>query len=234
MMSQVLFGERYSVIDRSGSWIKVMTGFDNYSGWIDLEHLIFTPDEEGGTGSVLNRSLLCYKSDGTKLVLEAGCEVFNPDFTGKSFTAGRNIYKTSEDFSSHYVTSSEAPAETAMKFINSPFIWGGRIPSGIDCSGLTQLAYKIAGISIPRDAAAQAEDGTPVDFIDEAMPGDLAFFGNERGRILHVGMFISRSLLIHASGRVRIDPVDHLGIFRKETNSYCCNLRRIRRILQHS
>jgi cell wall-associated NlpC family hydrolase len=231
MLSQILFGEKYSVTDKAGSWLKIETVFDKYMGWIDTGHVQHSPDESGAVGHILNRSLLCYKNDKSKLVLEAGCEVFNPDFEKKIFFAGTNQYNTGGEFSSSYVSSEDSLADTAIKFINSPYIWGGRIPSGIDCSGLTQLVYKIKGIPIPRDSWNQAEVGKPVDFIDQAEPGDLVFFDNDRGKISHVGMILSRGLVIHASGRVRIDSIDHQGIFKTEIGAYSHRLRMIRRIM---
>jgi hypothetical protein len=230
MLSQILFGEKYTIVDKSGSWLKIMTLFDNYLGWIDIDHLQFSIAEGNSCGYVLNRTLVCTRNDNTRMVLEAGCEVFNPDFDDKTFTIGKNIYTALSDFGKHYISTNDALPDIAMKFINSPYIWGGRIPSGIDCSGLTQLAYKIFSIPIARDAANQAEEGKLIDFIDEAIPGDLAFFGNSNGRISHTGMIISRGLIIHASGRVRIDTVDHQGIFRNEINGYSHTLRTIRRI----
>ena len=97
MLSQVLFGEKYIVLDKSGKWIKIETLFDKYMGWIDMDHLQQSADEDNTTGKVLNKSLLCFKNDKTKIVLEAGCEVYNPDFDKKQFSIGKNISTTTSD-----------------------------------------------------------------------------------------------------------------------------------------
>jgi gamma-D-glutamyl-L-lysine dipeptidyl-peptidase len=230
MLSQVLFGEKYSVIDNAGSWIKIETVFDKCVGWIDGEHQQDSPLEGIQCGHVLNRSLVCYKNDKTKMILEAGCEVFNPDFEDKIFYIGKNQYTTDREFSNKFISTNDSLTETAMKFINSPYILGGRIPSGIDCSGLVQLVYKIHGISLPRNSWAQADAGSNIDFIDLVEPGDLVFFDDERGKIAHVGMILSKNSVIHAYGRVRIDTIDHQGIFKPEINGYSHKLRTIRRI----
>lgn len=232
MFSQILFGEKYIIIQKSGKWIKIESIFDSYHGWIDTDHLQHSLVTGNDPGIVLNKSLLCYKNDKTKLVLEAGCEIYRPDFENKTFIAGEDIYYAVPEFNDSYIVSKDSVPETAMKFINSPYIWGGRIPSGIDCSGLTQLAYKIHGITIPRDSWKQAEVGEDVNFIDETKPGDLVFFDNENNRISHVGMILSRGLVIHASGRVRIDTIDHQGIFKPEIGRYSHRLRMIKRIIK--
>jgi gamma-D-glutamyl-L-lysine dipeptidyl-peptidase len=231
MLSQILFGEKYTITDKAGTWIKIETLFDKYAGWIDTDHIQNSIAGDISSGHVLNRSLLCFKNDSSKLVLEAGCEIFNPDFENRTFMAGNTQYTASSEFSSAFISTNDSLADSAMKYINSPYIWGGRIPSGIDCSGLTQLVYKIKGIPIPRDSWQQAEAGINVDFIDQAEPGDLVFFDNDRGKISHVGMILSRGLVIHASGRVRIDSIDHQGIFKAEIGTYSHKLRTIRRIL---
>ena len=120
-----------------------------------MGHLQHAATGDRSSGQVLNRSLLCFKNDNSKLVLEAGCEVFNPDFENKTFIVGDTQYTTSPEFNDTYISTTDSLADSAMKYINSPYIWGGRIPSGIDCSGLTQLVYKIKGIPLPRDSCSR-------------------------------------------------------------------------------
>ena len=122
--------------------------------------------------------------------------------------------------------------ENAMMYINAPYLWGGRSPFGIDCSGFTQLVYKIAGKKLPRDAYQQAEIGQTLSFVEEAQSGDLAFFDNEEGSIVHVGILLQDNEIIHASGKVRIDKIDHQGIFNVDTKRYSHKLRLIKKILK--
>ena len=115
--------------------------------------------------------------------------------------------------------------------MNAPYLWGGRSPFGIDCSGFTQLSFKLNGYKLPRDAYQQVELGTPLSFVEEAEAGDLAFFDNEEGKIVHVGILLNDHQIIHASGFVKIDRFDHYGIFNSDTKRYSHTLRVIKRIL---
>ena len=231
MLSQVLFGEKYIILDQIDHWVKIETVFDSYQGWIDINHIQHTEETVSVESHVLNRSLTCFKEDQSKLVLEAGCEVYNPDFKRLTFKVSDHIYTTEEGFNNSFFSNNESLPQYGMKFLNAPYIWGGRIPSGIDCSGFTQLVYKVSGKAIPRDSWQQAEVGAAISFINEAKPGDLVFFDNDRGRITHVGMILAEGLVIHASGRVRIDTIDHQGIYKQELGDYSHKLRTIRRII---
>ena len=122
--------------------------------------------------------------------------------------------------------------KNAFYFLNSPYLWGGRTPFGIDCSGFVQIAARLSGISLPRDTQEQAEEGEIINLISEAKPGDLAFFDNIDGRIIHVGIILENGQIIHASGKVRIDTIDHQGIFNEESKKYSHQLRVIKRIIQ--
>jgi hypothetical protein len=231
MLSQVLFGEKYTILDSAGHWYKIKTCFDDYSGWIDIDHLHHSADAHGSRGYVITRSLLCYKPDKTRLVLEPGCEIYHPDFEKKTFSVAGNTYTAGDDLNEGIINNELPLPDTAMRFLNSPYIWGGRIPSGIDCSGFTQLVYKLLGIAIPRDSWQQAEKGETIGFLEESRAGDLACFDNERGIITHVGLILARGLVIHSSGRVKIDIIDQQGIFRSDTRKYSHHLRLLKRIL---
>ena len=127
-------------------------------------------------------------------------------------------------------TTKEKLVGNALIYLNTPYLWGGRSPFGIDCSGFTQVVYRLQGISLPRDAYQQAEIGTTLSFIEESEPGDLAFFDNNEGKIIHVGIILENNHIIHASGKVRIDRIDQQGIFNKEKGQHTHKLRLIKSI----
>jgi cell wall-associated NlpC family hydrolase len=118
----------------------------------------------------------------------------------------------------------------AMLYLNAPYLWGGRTPFGIDCSGFVQMVYKLQGLKLLRDASQQATQGEVISLLAEAEQGDLAFFDDEEGNITHVGMIIDSQRIIHCSGRVQIDNLDHEGIFNVRLQKYTHKLRLIKRI----
>jgi cell wall-associated NlpC family hydrolase len=123
----------------------------------------------------------------------------------------------------------ESLKEKALQYLDTPYLWGGKTACGIDCSGFSQQVYKSFGIRLPRDSYQQAEMGEVVGFLVEATCGDLAFFDNDEGRITHVGIMLNNHEIIHSSGKVRIDKIDHQGIINAETGVRTHKLRIIKR-----
>lgn len=216
MISQLLFGEAIEILDTKKNWTKIKSLYDNYEGWIDSKQYAPISDEdfEKRDTEIITEKVLYYNYQEEKFLLSIGSEVerVNPQETSP------------EDLR-------DLIAETALGFINVPYLWGGRSFFGIDCSGFTQIVYKVNGIQIPRDAYQQAELGEVLDFVEEAQPGDLAFFENEDGKIIHTGIMLEDQKIIHAHGKVRIDELDSTGIFNKNLNKHTHKLRFIKRIL---
>jgi len=115
--------------------------------------------------------------------------------------------------------------------LNAPYLWGGKTPFGIDCSGFTQMVYKLNGYNLLRDASQQATQGIPLSFIEESEPGDLAFFDNNEGLITHVGIIMENNYIIHAHGKVRIDRLDHSGIYNVDKKTHTHKLRVIKKVI---
>ena len=125
----------------------------------------------------------------------------------------------------------ESLIDTALLYLNSPEVKGGRSPFGIDADGFSQMVYRTIGILLKRRSDQQASQGTPLSFIEESEPGDLAFFDGPDGVINHVGLIMGDNYIIHCDGRVRIDRLDHTGIFNTELRKYTHPLRVIVRVV---
>src|SRR5690606_7204908 len=121
---------------------------------------------------------------------------------------------------------------TAFLYLNAPYLWGGKTPFGIDCSGLTQMVYRLNGHKLFRDASQQAPQVEALSVIEESTPADLAFFDNAEGEIIHVSIIMKNNYIIHAHGKVRIDRLDHTGIFNADTGKYSHKLRVIKKIVE--
>ena len=216
MVSQLLYNEMYEVLDEKPGWKLIRTMSDHYEGWIQgIQH------HEIGEQEVL------------ALQAKESYIVDQPTITykGKSLSIGTIVHEPVAG--SMTIPGRFVPAmmiEFAQKLMDAPYLWGGRSIFGIDCSGFVQLCARAAGKLLPRDASEQVKEGELVYFLPEIQPGDLAFFGNEDGKIVHVGMMLDNERIIHASGKVRIDYLDQTGIFNKERNEHTHRLQVIKRI----
>ncbi|MGA5126644.1 NlpC/P60 family protein [Streptomyces pseudogriseolus] len=95
---------------------------------------------------------------------------------------------------SSYATKAEKALAFARAQIGKPYVWGATGPGSYDCSGLTQAAWKAAGVSLPRTTYDQVNAGTTVP-VSQAQPGDLVFFYDD---VTHVGLYIGNGMMIHA------------------------------------
>jgi len=227
MITQLLFGDVFEVLDNKGNWLQIKNAYDDYIGWIDGKQQLSISSEEFGT---LKNKIYTNDYSGT---LTSNKETYSllpaSSFpSNQAFSLGGFSFEPKLPLLPFAVNRADEIQSIALSFLNAPYLWGGKTPFGIDCSGLTQIVYKIAGIKIKRDAVQQANQGQSLSFLTEANPGDLLFFDNADGEIVHVGILLSENRIIHASGKVRIDKIDHQGIFNQENKSYSHNLRLIK------
>jgi gamma-D-glutamyl-L-lysine dipeptidyl-peptidase len=228
MVNQLLFGEAMRVTDKKKDWIKIESLHDSYPGWI-RNNLVAQCDAPF-VSTFLAASLLSEISwNEQKMQIPVGSSL--PGFDKEKGQMGTYSYR----FSGHCVDPAKAKAglehieEITAPWMNAPYLWGGRTPLGVDCSGFVQVIYRMMGIELLRDAWQQAGQGMKVKALAKAVGGDLAFFKNGKGKITHVGILLNELDILHCSGRVRKDRIDEKGIIHSETGKRTHSLAAIRR-----
>lgn len=234
MVSQLLFGEHFTILEKHKNWARIKISYDDYEGFIDNKQFeeisIDTFERLSDSEPVFSGEIIDFISssnnDFTTIPIGSRLPFFYKNeftLTSKKFVYDGKVY------------SGKLPKreiiQKAFIFLNTPFLWGGKTPFGIDCSGFTQLVYKLCGYQLLRDAKKQATQGEVLSFIEESEPGDLAFFDNENGEITHVGIILKDYHIIHAFGKVRIDTLDHSGIFNAELQKHTHKLRVIKKMI---
>jgi hypothetical protein len=203
-VSQVIFGERFDVLDRLGDAVWGQCSRDGYVGWAPASAL--SPDLIEPTHRVIALRTFAFAEPSIK----------SPPFGPISLNALVRVTETRGGLdhaqgagwiaASHLAPIGAAfvePADTAERFLGAPYLWGGRDSLGLDCSGLIQQAFWAGGLACPRDSDQQAGLGLEIS-ADVLQRGELVFW---RG---HVGLMLDAARLIHANGfhmAVTIEPL---------------------------
>ncbi len=228
MVTQLLFGEIVTIEEINAPWMKITSFSDNYPGYVDHKHIRFLTEKE------LNRWMdglsvmpdLIRKIEtpwGKQDIFKGSYIPFDPT---DSFNIGQDQFSI-EEYAVH--SQKNDPFEIAMEYLNAPYLWGGKTPFGIDCSGLTQMVFRFLDINLPRDASQQIDYGSDVHNKD-IEKGDVAFFNNSNGKIIHVGIADGEGSIIHASGMVRIDRLNENGIIHAISGEMTHTLHSIKRM----
>jgi cell wall-associated NlpC family hydrolase len=236
MISQLLFGEHFIILEEKDDWVKIKNASDKYESWINQKQFISIKEStfnsiDCSPKTIVSELFALINNKKTNHNFPVPMGSYLPIFNNGNFIIEENS-EYSIDISStksNFTLDINKLIQTAFVFLNTPYLWGGKSCFGIDCSGFAQICFATQGIFLPRDAYQQAEIGYPLSFVEEAQAGDLAFFDNEDGKIIHVGIVLNDSHIIHASGKVRVDPFDHYGIFHSERKKYSHQLRVIKR-----
>ncbi|MBA3647038.1 MAG: C40 family peptidase [Chitinophagales bacterium] len=232
MVSQLLFGEVFEILENREKWTKVHTYSDNYIGWINEKQ--YQPISSTVYKELTSMPVICSllplalaRSENKNIYISMGSSL--PFFNNNKFMINEEIFQL-EEMTLQTEMNNESICALALCFLNAPYLWGGRSIFGVDCSGLINVVYKMAGIRLKRDAWQQSEEGILLSFIEETRPGDIAFFHNEDGKVIHAGIILEDQRIIHASGCVRIDQIDHFGIYNQTQKKYTHQLRLLRRV----
>jgi len=228
MTSQLLYGEHFKVLEKRKKWSRIRSAYDNFEGWTPNNQLTFIEEQTFERIHAMNPQKICADvishictENGMLLPILMGSMINAPELLNHTFEGSIHTGKTPK----------ESLVDTAILYLKAPFLSGGKTPFGIDCAGFTQMVYKINGHSLARTAENQSKQGEALSFIEESEPGDLAFFDNNEGVIDHVGIILKDNYIIHVHGHVRIDRIDHTGIFNSEEKLYTHQLRVIKKVI---
>ncbi|MFI2744110.1 NlpC/P60 family protein [Zhouia sp. PK063] len=227
LISQMLYGEHFKVLEQRKYWSKIRIAFDKFEGWVENNQFQLIEEDDY---IFFDNNTPSYASDLIEFVTNQQQSLI-PITLGASVSSCAFLQHDFEGMQTEGIQPKEHLLKTAYLYLNSPFLWGGKTPFGIDSAGFTQMVYKLNGYQLCRLANEQAKQGEPLSFIEESEPGDLAFFDNDEGQIIHVGIIMTDNYIIHADGKVRVDRLDHTGIFNPEKRQHTFKLRVIKKII---
>ena len=231
---EYLFGEVVTVIEEGSEWMLINTPFSEVSGWIQAESITPITDKQYNDycANVKMRvecnSLFVKKVDSYDTIVVPAMSVLPfYNFMTNTFSIADTEY---EILSPIYWDSNVVDARTrvyraAMCYLNAPFARNRRSVEGIDDVNLVANALSVINETVPRSIEMLSSSGIFLSFIEEAQLGDILLFSNSSsGEVSHCGMSLGNGRVLHASGKVRIDRVDHQGIFNPTLKRYSFHL----------
>lgn len=234
MISQLLFGESGLILEKKNKfWVKVRCSDDHLIGWLKTSQITLIDE------NIYNK----YLTDRT-FALEISHPIFNdtlsktivmasslPCYDGISCKIGDEKFVYNGQAGQNIEVNVDLLTKISRRYLGSPELPGGRTPFGIDAAALVQNIMKVFNVQLPRHPHAQFLLGDIVDFVELAKEGDLVFCHNHDLDIDHVGMVIAPKKVLHVYGEVRIDKLDHFGIYHTELKKYVHKLRMIKRLI---
>lgn len=223
MVTQLLLGETVRVLDEADRWLRIRADHDGYEGWVGRSQITDVPPADHlAWAHHPERRRSPYQAyrvgngmDG--LTVPAGAFVVETPVGIELPSGGWDAHRERFSLKEHAIL------DTALNFRGTPYLWGGRTDTGIDCSGFVQLVFELHGYALPRDAWQQRAFApwAPMD-ITESEAGDILYFSYDGTGTQHVGFHLGEGLLLHASATVTIHNIDPA---RRTSSRYLFNER---------
>ena len=191
-VSELLCGERFDVFEYADGWAFGRSVADRYTAWVRSDALADPGEEPSHRITTRTAPVFSMADIKSAVVVELPFGAMVAGTPGDRFlalTGGGFVHNR------HLAALPADPIAIARVFVGAPYLWGGRTPAGVDCSGLVQAALSACGIACPRDSDQQRDElGHAIAFEDRAT-GDIVFFPG------HVGLLTDRDTLFHANAQ---------------------------------
>ncbi len=235
MRSQLLLGEPVLIISNEGGYCQVRYDSEREEGFVAEDQLlpVAAPlyEAQFHKPAFALELFAPMMSDAFGMPVTFGARLPAYDGLQLHHDGRRFLYSGQAVLPDNLIQDPALLLRMGRKWLFVPELPGGRTPTGVGAGELMQLLLSLLNVALPGAVGPMSRVGTPVDFVEQCQSGDLAFFDNGRGGISHVGLLLPGSQVLHVHGRVRVDAIDHFGIFSLDNRRYTHRLRIVKRLL---